>query len=290
MEEKRINMRQTRKIQTGQKIVSIVLVIYFLCFVFRILEYFMLRTDQTWVGEAVVHKVIGILILFIAMKLLQFDRKEIGYTGEATLFYLMKGLAFGLGVYTVAYAAEIMIVVLQGKFDSMQIYVSTYAVDQNIGNHTTIFFFLICIIGNIINVIMEEGIFRGLFIKMLKQKYSFMISALATSLLFGFWHIVGPIRNYLDGVSSREGMIANAMMLLITSALVGFKFALLTKMTGNLFMAMGDHFVNNTIVNLIHVISNTGADEMMFFRVAIAQSLSFMIVLAYYFKLYYRKV
>ena len=285
-----MNMRQTRKIQTGQKIVSIVLVIYFLCFVFRILEYFMLRTDQTWVGEAVVHKVLGILILLIAMKLLQFDRKEIGYTGEATLFYLMKGLAFGLGVYTVAYAAEIMIVVLQGKFDSMQIYVSTYAVDQNIGNHTTIFFFLICIIGNIINVIMEEGIFRGLFVKMLKQKYSFMISALATSLLFGFWHIVGPIRNYLDGVSSREGMIANAMMLLITSALVGFKFALLTKMTGNLFMSMGDRFVNNTIVNLIHVISNTGADEMMFFRVAIAQSLSFMIVLAYYFKLYYRKV
>lgn len=285
-----MNMRQTRKIQTGQKIVSIVLVIYFLCFVFRILEYFMLRTDQTWVGEAVVHKVLGILILLIAMKLLQFDRKEIGYTGEATLFYLMKGLAFGLGVYTVAYAAEIMIVVLQGKFDSMQIYVSTYAVDQNIGNHTTIFFFLICIIGNIINVIMEEGIFRGLFVKMLKQKYSFMISALATSLLFGFWHIVGPIRNYLDGVSSREGMIANAMMLLITSALVGFKFALLTKMTGNLFMSMGDHFVNNTIVNLIHVISNTGADEMMFFRVAIAQSLSFMIVLAYYFKLYYKKV
>ena len=285
-----MNMRQTRKIQTGQKIVSIVLVIYFLCFVFRILEYFMLRTDQTWVGEAVVHKVLGILILLIAMKLLQFDRKEIGYTGEATLFYLMKGLAFGLGVYTVAYAAEIMIVVLQGKFDSMQIYVSTYAVDQNIGNHTTIFFFLICIIGNIINVIMEEGIFRGLFVKMLKQKYSFMISALATSLLFGFWHIVGPIRNYLDGVSSREGMIANAMMLLITSALVGFKFALLTKMTGNLFMSMGDRFVNNTIVNLIHVISNTGADEMMFLRVAIAQSVSFMIVLAYYFKLYYRKV
>ena len=285
-----MNMRQTRKIQTGQKIVSIVLVIYFLCFVFRILEYFMLRTDQTWVGEAVVHKVIGILILLIAMKLLQFDRKEIGYTGEATLFYLMKGLAFGLGVYTVAYAAEIMIVVLQGKFDAMQIYISTYAVDQNIGNHTTIFFFLICIIGNIINVIMEEGIFRGLFIKMLEQKYSFIISALVTSLLFGFWHIVGPIRNYLDGVSSMEGMIANAMMLLITSALVGFKFALLTKMTGNLFMAMGDHFVNNTIVNLIHVISNTGADEMMFFRVAIAQSVSFMIVLAYYFKLYYRKV
>ena len=68
-------------------------------------------------------------------------------------------------------------------------------------------------------------------------------------------------------------------MLVVTSTLVGFKFALLTKMTGNLYMAMGDHFVNNTIVNLLHVVSHTGADEMMVVRVSLAQSVSFVIVL-----------
>lgn len=70
-------------------------------------------------------------------------------------------------------------------------------------------------------------------------------------------------------------MIANAVMLIFTSALVGFKFALITKMTGNIFMAMGDHFVNNTIVNLLHLLSESGADELMSVRVAIAQTLSF---------------
>ena len=79
-----------------------------------------------------------------------------------------------------------------------------------------------------------------------------------------------------------EGLIANAMMLVITSALVGFKFALLTKMTGSLYMSMGDHFVNNTIVNILHVVSDTGIDEMMFVRITVAQSVSFVLVIIYF--------
>lgn len=80
------------------------------------------------------------------------------------------------------------------------------------------------------------------------------------------------------------GLIANGSMLLVTSALVGFKFAMLTELTGSHYMAMGDHFVNNTIVNLLHVVSDTGADELMVIRVSIAQSVSFILVLIYYIR------
>ena len=96
--------------------------------------------------------------------------------------------------------------------------------------------------------------------------------------------MLGPIRNYADETMSMSSMIANIVMLVVTSALVGFKFAMLTKMTGSLYMAMGDHFVNNTIVNLLHVVSNSGADEMMVVRVAIAQSVSFVLVLVFYIR------
>ena len=96
--------------------------------------------------------------------------------------------------------------------------------------------------------------------------------------------MIGPVRNYVDGTMSRNGMIANMIMLVVTSALVGFKFAMLTQMTGSLFMAMGDHFVNNTIVNLLHVVSSGGTDERMVVRVAIAQSVSFVFVLVCYIR------
>lgn len=270
------------KKQKGQKIILTVFVIYLLCYAFRLFEYFVLRTDQTWVGEAIVHKLIGIAILFVAAKLLQFTVQEIGFTKENSLRNLLKGLAFGIGVFIVAYAVELVIVISQGCFHSFQIYVSAYAIDQNVGHQTEAIFFVICILGNVVNVVMEEGIFRGLFAKILEKKYCFVASALISSILFGFWHVIGPVRNYYDGTSSMAGMIANVIMLLVTSALVGFKFAMLTKMTGNHYMAMGDHFVNNTIVNLLHVVSESGADEMMIVRVSIAQSLSFILVLVRY--------
>lgn len=266
----------------NQRVFSIVFIIYLVCFAFRIFEYFVLRTDRTWVGEAVVHKLVGILVLFISAGILHFTAAEIGFSKEGALANLSKGLAFGLCTFAVAYTVECLIINSLGNFDSLKLYVSTYAIDKNLGYNTSLLFFVICIAGNIINVLMEEGIFRGLFNRMLSQKYSFILSALIASALFGFWHIVGPVRNFLDGESSMAGTVANSAMLVFTSALVGFKFAMLTKMTGSIFMGMGDHFVNNTIVNILHVVSKNGADEMMALRVAIAQSLSFILVLIWF--------
>lgn len=272
------------KKQKKQNVLTAVLAIYFICYGFRIFEYFILRTDKTWVGEAVVHKLTGIVILFAAVGFLRETLADIGLARKGGLRNIGKGLFFGIGVFIIAYAVEIMMAIAGGTFVSLQVYVSTYAVDQNLGHRTEWLFFIICIVGNMVNVFMEEGIFRGLFQKILEKKYSFMCSALIASVLFGLWHIVGPIRNYFDGVSGVEGMIANAIMLTVTSALVGFKFALLTKMTGSLYMAMGDHFVNNTIVNILHVVSETGVDEMMFVRITIAQSVSFLLVLICYIR------
>ena len=272
------------KAKKGQDAILTVLFIYLVCYAVRVLEYFVLRTDQTWVGEAIVHKLIGILILIVVTKRMHFSGKEIGFAKESSLRNLGKGLAFGLGVFAVAYVAEVLVAVSGGNFDSLRVYVSAYAVDQNIGYRTEAVFFLICVIGNIVNVVMEEGVFRGLFQRMLGHKYSFLTSAVFVSVLFGIWHVIGPVRNFFDGTSGMAGLIANGSMLLVTSALVGFKFAMLTELTGSHYMAMGDHFVNNTIVNLLHVVSDTGADERMVIRVSIAQSVSFVLVLICYIR------
>lgn len=269
-------------INKNGRILPAILLIYLLCFMFRVLEYFVLRTDQTVFGEAFIHKLIGIAILCIVTKAFGYDPKELGFTKGRVLINVGKGLLFGLSVFLLAYMAEIIIIAIQGKFEALDLYVSAYAVDGNIGNQTAVIFFVICVVGNIINVIMEEGIFRGLFPKMLEKKYSFIIAAIIASFLFGIWHVMAPIRNYYDGTMSLGGFIANMIMLVLTSGLVGFKFAMMRKMTGNLYMSMGDHFVNNTIVNMLHVVSNTGTDELMVVRIAIAQTVSFIIVMVWY--------
>lgn len=271
------------------KALSSVLLIYLLCLVFRGLEYFVLRTDQTFWSEAFIHKIIGIIILCVFAKMHSINLKNIGFVKNDVLCNLLKGLGFGLSVFIAAYIVEILILAVQNKSVMVQIYVSAYSMNGSIGNQTALIFFIICIIGNIINVVMEEGLFRGLFQKILENKYSFIVSAAVSSCLFGIWHVMAPIRSYCDGMIGESGLIANMIMLIITSGIIGFKFCLLTKMTGSLYMGMGDHFVNNTMVNILHVISDTGVDELQVVRIAVAQSLSFIIVLIFYMQRYKRK-
>ncbi|MDE7428199.1 MAG: CPBP family intramembrane metalloprotease, partial [Lachnospiraceae bacterium] len=94
--------------------------------------------------------------------------------------------------------------------------------------------------------------------------------------------IMAPVRSYYDGTMSYKGFVANAIMLAVTSGLVGFKFALMTKLTNSLYMAMGHHFINNAIVNMLHVVSSTGTDELMVVRITIAQTVSFVTILIWY--------
>lgn len=174
-----------------KKPLLLVFMLYLLCFAFRILEYFVLRTDQTFWGEAFVHKLVGIFILYIAARMLVFHREDIGFAKEKILLNFGKGLAFGIAIFVIAYTTEVLLVVSQDNFQSLQLYVSAYAVDGNIGNQTALIFFLLCFAGNIINVIMEEGVFRGLFQKVLQSKFSFITAAVIASCLFGFWHVMG---------------------------------------------------------------------------------------------------
>ena len=94
---------------------------------------------------------------------------------------------------------------------------------------------------------------------------------------------MAPLRSLIDGNKSVGGFIGESAMLIGTSALVGFKFAMMGKLTGNLYMGMGDHFVNNTIVNILHIVNNEGeADNLTVIRISIAQSVSFTAVLIWF--------
>ncbi|MBQ2053245.1 MAG: CPBP family intramembrane metalloprotease, partial [Bacilli bacterium] len=256
-------MERQNLLGTKARTIFAVLIIYLICFSFRVLEYFVIRTDQTFFGEAFIHKLIGIAVLVGAAFLFQYKFSELGIkTGKAFLD-ILKGIAFGLGVFVLSYGVEILILAASKEFQGLEFYVSAYSVNGNQGKRTEFIFFFFCIVGNIINVMMEEGVFRGLFQKMLGDKCKFVVAAIIASALFGVWHIMSPLRGYIDGEVSLGGFIANSCLLIGTSALVGFKFALIGKMTGNLYMAMGDHFVNNTIVNILHVISTEEADHLM---------------------------
>lgn len=266
------------------KEIILLFIIYIVLFEIKLFEYMGIRTDQSMIGEAIFHKLAGILILLFIVRYLSLKWSEIGFINNSIGKYTAYGLMLGVSVYFVAYGTELIIQQLYGKNPSLQFYMTSYTPEGNqVLQHTFLFFFIL-MIGNVINVIMEEGIFRGLFIKLLEMNYSFSISVLISSLLFGIWHIAAPIRDLFDGKMSLNEALFIAFILTLTAGITGIKFALLVKITGSLWMPMADHFVNNTTINLFHIVTTSGVDELQFIRITIAQTVSFIIVLFIYWK------
>ena len=143
-------------------------------------------------------------------------------------------------------------------------------------------FVLICIVGNIINVIMEDGVFRGLFLCVPENKFSFIKAMLFSSALFGIWHGIMPLRNYLSGEQSGGGAMMSALMLILTSSIFGVLLCMLCKSEGSLWAGMTVHFINNASVNLLHIVTTSGTDTMQTIRLTIAQTILFVIVVIWY--------
>ena len=266
-------------LKAKQRPILFILCFFLICFIFRAIEYLFIRTDQSIIGEAFIHKLIGIALLAAAIWFIKYKWRDIGFHTDKIVRNLLIGLLLGGGVFVVGYGVEMIIQASAGNAPALSFYVTSYAVEGNRVMQGGLLLVFVCIVGNIINVVMEEGIFRGLFVRLTEEKYSFLLACLFSSLLFGIWHIAQPVRNVLDGVQSLPGASMMALMLVGTSLLGGIQYVLLYKVTGSLWAGMVAHFINNASANLLHVVTLSGADEMQTIRITIAQTLAFIIIL-----------
>ena len=162
-------------------------------------EAIVLRMDETFFGENFINKLFGILVIWLVLRMLQWNWAEIGFRGKGFLKNVACGLALAAGVFLAAYGAELLI--LTGRGDSVQLGIFTmgFSLTGAAEIHRGLGYILMCVIFNIINVIMEEGVFRGLFHRILKTDRSERFAILFQAFLFGIWHVVTPLHNLIDG-------------------------------------------------------------------------------------------
>ena len=242
-------------------------------------EAIVLRMDQTIFAENFINKIFGIVLLFVLLKQLHWDISTIGFKKYGLVKTILKGFALALFSFFIAYTIECSILYFQEKKIHLGFFITGFSLTGVGSIQTGIGFVFINIFFNIINIIMEEGTFRGLFYQLINTRYSLKTALFIQALLFGIWHIVTPLHNWIDGEISGMGFVSLSIGYIILAGMMGVKWGLLYRMTGNLYAGMADHFFNNCIAtNLLHVVSNTGIDEYMIFRVLIAQIISFAIV------------
>ena len=260
---------------------SVCIAIFMLCLVVRFVEYFLIETDKTAIGENVLHKAVGIILLALALKKINLTWCDIGFQRDGFISGILKGLLLGGVCFAVSFGLELGLLALQGNSAHWEIYISSFSLTGTQIKNTDFVFFLLCILFNIVNVWMEEGVFRGLFIRTLSETKPFMHANYIAALLFGVWHIVMPIRSCINGEMSFAATLLMSIGYIILAGIMGIKWGLLYRITGNLWAGLGDHLFNNTVAtNMLHVVSLKGADELQIVRIMAAQVISFAVVLA----------
>ena len=255
---------------------NLCMIIFMLCFSVRFVEYFLIETDKTAIGENVLHKVVGIIFLALALKKINLTWRDIGFQRNGFVNGILKGLLLGSVCFAVSFGL--------GNPAHLEIYISSFSLTGSQMKNTDFVFFLLCVLFNIVNVWMEEGVFRGLFIKTLSETKPFMQANFIAAFLFGIWHIVMPIRSYANGEMSFAAMVLMGIGYIILAGIMGIKWGLLYRITGNLWAGLGDHLFNNTVAtNMLHVVSQNGADELQIVRIMAAQIISFAFVIAIYY-------
>ncbi len=255
-------------------------IIFAICGLARLIEYFVIRTDETIISENFLHKVFGIVVLSIVLHVCNDNWKSSGFVKNRMASDILKGLLLGGCCFLVAYSIECLILYLVNQNVSLSFYISGFTLNGEAIRHDGALFLFLCVVLNIINVWMEEGVFRGLFMKILAQKLSFIRAVLLIAFLFGIWHWVMPLRDYVEGNTSLVNSLVMGIGYIILAGIMSVKWSLLYKMTGALWVGLGDHLFNNVIVtNLLHVISNGEADSIQIVRIMIGQILSFSIII-----------
>lgn len=268
---------------------TICLTVFAVCAAARIIEYYLIRTDETVIAENFLHKLLGIGVLTVVLKILSMTPKDIGFTKRG-ICGIGKGLLLGLCCFGVSYAAEMAILAAQGKSPSPEVYATGFSLDGQESRQTGFGFILLCVLFNLINVWMEEGVFRGLYLKLLEPVSGFAKANLFAALLFGIWHWVMPLRSYTDGDSSLANLLVMGIGYVILAGIMSIKWGMLYQMTGTLWLGLGDHFFNNVVAtNLVHVIADGEADSLQVVRIMMAQLLSFAVV-AMIYKRKYRSI
>ncbi|MBQ0065270.1 MAG: CPBP family intramembrane metalloprotease [Firmicutes bacterium] len=258
--------------------------IFMVCAGVRIIEYFGIRTDETFFSENFIHKIFGIVLLYGFLRFCNLTWQDIGFKKGKVFPKLGNGFLLGTVCFFAAYSIECLILYFMNHNVHLEFYVSGFSLTNDMEKQTGIGFILLCILFNVVNVWMEEGVFRGLFSNILKDK-TFKTNCFAVALLFGIWHFVMPLRDYLDGNSSLINMLVMTIGYIFLSGIMSIKWSLLYKISGNLWIGLADHLFNNVIVtNLLHVVSSKEADSLQIVRILLGQLISFGIVYLYYKK------
>lgn len=271
--------------KSKKNILWALVIMFVICFVIKDIEFLFIKTDSTFIGENVICKIVCIIATVITAYKLGYKLPDIGFKNKKVLRYAICGLGLGIVTFAVSYGIEMMILAISGSNPKLSFYITNFGL-TGATNEISLSFtaVVICVVGNVINVLAEEGLFRGIILKSTSDIWGFRTGNYIQALLFGFWHIISCVVGVKDGSMTIGMAFVFAIGYVVLAGILGIEWGTCVNMTGVLWVGMFEHFFNNFMSNALHVLS-TGtdgiieADNMQILRIVLSNILSLTIVL-----------
>lgn len=253
--------------------------IFLICSTVEYIEFLFLKTDQTILGENIICKLVILAVIVLCLRRTDMRWADLGFRKNGLFKGMLYGFMLGAVTFAVSYLAEYVVLLISGKHPHLGFFVTNFALTGQNVTGLSLGAVIICIAGNILNVWAEEGLFRGLFLHLGQKGFSQRRANLLQALLFGIWHIVMVVQWVAEGQMGIGQALLMAAGYVLLAGVLGYEWGLCAALTGTLWTGVFEHFFNNFIGNSLHMVTESGIDELQILRIVLSNLLSLTIVL-----------
>jgi membrane protease YdiL (CAAX protease family) len=233
------------------------LVLMFIAVCFKFVDHFVLRLDER-LGEIILSKSLGFMLVVLLVWLAGRTLKDIGLHSES----LGKSVAISVVVTIIAFIVGYGVDYSVQLLSQAQPAFLVDAIDSKAGVSGGLLFGSWLVLGNIINAFMEEGLFRGVMIRLFRVRLTFWRANWLQAFLFGIWHLPWVLKYHQMGTIETMGEILFAVFSnSVPQLLMGMIWGYLFLKTGNLWAPWVAHLLANSVGNLLHITSLNGLDS-----------------------------
>jgi membrane protease YdiL (CAAX protease family) len=222
---------------------------------FKWVDTFVLRLDER-LGEIILSKTLGFVLVVVFVWAAGRSLRDIGLHARQLGQSLLIGTAVALITLTTSYAAEFIV-----QWPDQPVF-EFAAIDPKAGVSGGLLFAIWLVLGNVVNSFMEEGLFRGVMGRLFRIRLSFWWANGLQAFLFGLWHLPWVLKWSQTGqLEDQGGLVIATFMQFMPMLLVGLVWGYCYLKTGSLWVSWIFHFLNNTILNLLHITTVEGFDS-----------------------------
>ena len=105
-----------------RRTIRVISLIFIMLMIIRAIEIIFIKTDQTWIGENILHKICCILLIWTALDMFKLHWSDLGFSKKGFFTGLKYGLDLGISTFFLSYTAEFMVLFVLGEDPSLQFY------------------------------------------------------------------------------------------------------------------------------------------------------------------------